>query len=99
MSDMIKGVTEDITGTGDQLINFSSDLNEYLTNIRNAVDDIAESTYGKSSPQLLDNYYRLDSDLRTYVTELDTLGNNIKTSANNLELIDENAAANLSYEG
>ncbi|MBO4591459.1 MAG: WXG100 family type VII secretion target [Eubacterium sp.] len=95
----IKGTVEDIARSGQQLVSFSEDLSSELTSIKGTVDAVAELTFGSASDKLLDVYNSLNEDLRKYVTELDTLGTNVQTSASNLETIDTEASANLSYEG
>uniref|UniRef100_UPI0004792F8C hypothetical protein n=1 Tax=Butyrivibrio proteoclasticus TaxID=43305 RepID=UPI0004792F8C len=60
-------------------------------------DDISAITYGTASETLTSTYYQLDNDLKTYVTELETLSKNVMTSSNNLESIDEAATSGLSY--
>ena len=95
----IKGNVSDIANSGKQLVNFSEDLNTQLTAIKGTVDEIGEMTFGTASDKLLEVYYNLNEDLKKYVTELETLGTNVQTSASNLETIDSEASANLSYEG
>ncbi len=99
MGTMIKGSVEEINRSGKQLQDFSSQLDTTLKNVKSIVDEIASSTYGSASNTLLDVYYSLNTDLEKYVQELDTLGTNVQTSASNLETIDTDATANLSYEG
>ncbi len=95
----IKGNVEDIAKSGQELVNFSEDLSTELTSIKSTVDEIVEMTFGSASDKLLEVYYSLNEDLQKYVVELDTLGSNVQTSASNLETIDTEASANLSYEG
>ncbi|MBQ7149027.1 MAG: WXG100 family type VII secretion target [Pseudobutyrivibrio sp.] len=95
----IKGSVEEIARSGQQLVNFSQDLSQELASIKNTVDQIGELTFGSASDKLLDVYYSLNEDLQKYVVELDTLGTNVQASASNLETIDTEASANLSYEG
>ena len=99
MGTMIKGSVEEINRSGKQLQDFSSQLDTTLKNVKSVVDEIAAATYGSASNTLLDVYYNLNADLEKYVQELDTLGTNVQTSASNLEAIDADATANLSYEG
>lgn len=95
----IKGNVADIARSGQQLVNFSEELSSELTSIQNVIDSIGEMTFGSASDKLLEVYYGLNEDLRKYVVELNTLGTNVQTSASNLETIDTEASANLSYEG
>lgn len=95
----VKGNVEDIAKSGQQLVSFSEDLSAELASIKSTVDEIVELTFGSASDTLLDVYNSLNEDLQKYVTELDTLGSNVQTSASNLETIDTEASANLSYEG
>ena len=95
----IKGNVADIAKSGQQLVTFSEDLSAELASIKSTVDEIGELTFGTASDKLLEVYYSLNEDLQKYVTELNTLGTNVQTSASNLETIDSEASANLSYEG
>lgn len=95
----IKGTVAEIAKSGQQLVTFSEDLSQELASIKSTVDEISEMTFGSASDKLLDVYYSLNEDLQKYVVELDTLGTNVQTSASNLETIDSEASANLSYEG
>ena len=95
----IKGNVADIARSGQQLVNFSEDLSAELASIKSTVDEIGELTFGSASDKLLEVYYSLNEDLHKYITELNTLGTNVQTSASNLETIDSEASANLSYEG
>lgn len=96
---VIKGNVEDIAKSGQQLVTFSEDLSSELASIKGIVDEVAELTFGSASDKLLEVYNSLNEDLKKYVTELDTLGTNVQTSASNLETIDTEASANLGYEG
>ena len=98
-SSTIKGDVEQIAQSATKLQTFSADLGTTLKSLKSVVDNIAEVTYGSASETLLTTYYALDKDLNTYVTELDTLGKNVKTSSENLDAIDEAATRGLSYEG
>ena len=98
-SSTIKGDVEQIAQSAQKLTDFSSDLGTTLKNLKTVVDSISEVTYGSASQTLLTTYYALDKDLNTYVTELDTLGKNVKTSSENLDAIDDAATRGLSYEG
>lgn len=97
MAGIIRGDIEQITQSATKLQDFSTQLDTTLTSLKNAVDDISEMTYGSASQTLLTTYYALDTDLKTYVTELETLGKNVQTSSNNLEAIDDAASSGLSY--
>ena len=97
MAGSIKGDIEQITQSATKLSDFSSNLDTTLTRLRGVVDDIATNTYGTSSETLTTTYYALDNDLKTYVTELETLSKNVMTSSNNLESIDEQASSGLTY--
>ena len=97
MAGIIRGDIEQITQSATKLQDFSTHLDTTLTSLKNAVDDISEMTYGSASQTLLTTYYALDTDLKTYVTELETLGKNVQTSSNNLEAIDDAASSGLSY--
>uniref|UniRef100_UPI00047AEBA2 WXG100 family type VII secretion target n=2 Tax=Butyrivibrio proteoclasticus TaxID=43305 RepID=UPI00047AEBA2 len=94
---MIKGDVEQIQQSATKLGDFSTELNDTLTRLRGTVDDISAITYGTASETLTSTYYQLDNDLKTYVTELETLSKNVMTSSNNLESIDEAASSGLSY--
>lgn len=94
---MIKGDVEQIQQSATKLGDFSTELNDTLTRLRGTVDDISAITYGTASETLTSTYYQLDNDLKTYVTELETLSKNVMTSSNNLESIDEAATSGLSY--
>ena len=98
-SSIIRGEVDQITQSAQKLTDFSSELGTTLKNLRTVVDSISDVTYGTASQTLLTTYYALDKDLNTYVTELETLGKNVRTSADNLEAIDEAATRGLSYEG
>ena len=95
----IKGTVEEIAKSGQQLVDFSDDLSQELKSIKNTVDEISQMTFGTASDKLLEVYYALNQDLEKYVTELNTLGTNVQTSASNLETIDTEASSSLSYEG
>ena len=97
MAGSIKGDIEQIAQSATKLSDFSSNLDTTLTRLRGVVDDIATNTYGTSSETLTTTYYALDNDLKTYVTELETLSKNVMTSSNNLESIDEQASSGLTY--
>ena len=98
-SSIIKGDVEQIAQSAQKLTNFSTDLGTTLKSLKGVVDSIAEVTYGSASQTLLTTYYALDKDLNSYVTELDTLGKNVKTSSENLTAVDDAASRGLSYEG
>ena len=98
-SSIIRGEVDQITQSAQKLTDFSAELGTTLKNLRTVVDSISDVTYGTASQTLLTTYYALDKDLNTYVTELETLGKNVRTSADNLEAIDEAATRGLSYEG
>lgn len=97
MAGSIRGDVEQIAQSAIKLSDFSSNLDTTLTRLRGVVDDIATNTYGTSSETLTTTYYALDNDLKTYVTELETLSKNVMTSSNNLESIDEQASSGLTY--
>ncbi|MBE5826262.1 MAG: hypothetical protein E7307_06455 [Butyrivibrio sp.] len=93
----IRGDVEQIAQSAQKLTDFSSDLDETLKSLKDVVDDISQVTYGSASQTLLTTYYALNKDLSSYVTQLATLGSNVKTSSENLDAIDDAATRGLSY--
>ena len=88
-----------LKNNGTKLINFSSDLDKYLSNIRGDVDSISKVTYGKAPDKLVKVYEQLDTELKKFVTVLNTLGSNVQISAKNMETVDDTASDNLNFEG
>ena len=97
MAGSIRGDVEQIAQSATKLGDFSANLDTTLSRLRGVVDDISANTFGTASETLTTTYYSLDNDLKTYVTELETLSKNVMTSSNNLESIDEQASSGLTY--
>jgi WXG100 family type VII secretion target len=94
----ISARTEEVSSTGSQLSTFAETLQGYIDTAKSVVDTIVEDTEGAAKTTLDETFYDLYNDLAQYVTDLDTLGSNVQTSASNMEMIDSTASGALTYK-
>ena len=94
----ISAQTEEVSSTGSQLSTFAETLQGYIDTAKSVVDTIVEDTEGSAKTTLDETFYDLYNDLAQYVTDLDTLGSNVQTSASNMEMIDSTASGALTYQ-
>ncbi len=99
MGNTYKGETSEIAQNGKKLVNFSKDLDKDLKEIKTTITELSQITFGDASPKLLSVYNQLNTELKKFVTVLDTLGSNVQTSAKNMDEVDKTATNNLNFEG